>query len=193
MMISVRNMGLLAILGAPYLAGCLPPDNKDDINTHKLAAWLNNKNSSPKIMAAIFAIMTIGYFMLPVLGEEHYMERREKAVLPAISYLIKNYQGKRVFNDYDMGGRIIYESKGEFPVFVDGRAGSVYEEKILQDFISIYSLEDGWEKILDSYKINMIILRNDRPFALNYTKVYYHDKWDEVFHDDVASIYVRKN
>jgi hypothetical protein len=193
MMISVRNMGLLAILGAPYLAGCLPPDNKDDINTHKLAAWLNNKNSSPKIMAAIFAIMTIGYFMLPVLGEEHYMERREKAVLPAISYLIKNYQGKRVFNDYDMGGRIIYESKGEFPVFVDGRAGSVYEEKILQDFISIYSLEDGWEKILDSYKINMIILRNDRPFALNYTKGYYHDKWDEVFHDDVASIYVRKN
>jgi hypothetical protein len=142
---------------------------------------------------AIPIIMAICYFMLPVIRGEHYVKKHENDVQPAISYMIKNYPGKRIFNDYDMGGRIIYESKGQFPVFIDGRAGSVYDEKILQDFISVHSLEEGWQKILDSYKIDAIILKNDRQFPVNYAKGYYHDKWNEVYRDDVASVYIRKN
>ncbi len=193
MMFSVRNIGILSILGAPYLVANLPPDNKDNGNTRKLAIWINNKQFSPEIMAAIPVIMAICYFILPVLGSGHYVEKNEKAVLPAINYVLKNYPTKRIFNDYDVGGRMIYESKGQLPVFIDGRAGSVYTEKILHDFITVYSLEEGWQKILDSYKIDVILLKNDRPFPVNYANGYYHDKWDEVFHDDVASIYVRKN
>jgi len=192
MMLSVRNMGLLSILGAPYLACNLPADSPDDVKTRRIAAWLDNKNFSFQIFVAI-PIIAVSYFMLPVLRGEHYIKTHKNDVLPAISYVIKNYPGKRVFNDYDMGGRIIYESKGQFPVFIDGRAGSVYNEKILQDFIAIQFLEEGWQKILDSYKIDLIILKNGRQFPVNYAKGYYHDKWDEVFHDDVASVYVRKN
>ncbi len=193
MLFSVRNVGFLAVLGAPYMAFNFPADNEKDSNTRKLAAWINDKKFSPIILVLIPLVLVVSYFLLPVLGATHYIEKKEKAILPAINYVMQNYADKRIINDYDFGGRIIYESKGKLPVFMDGRAPTVYDEKILSDFLDFTTMKKDWQKILEQYKIDVIFISNNRDFAKDYAKGLYHDKWQEVFRDDVASVYVRKN
>lgn len=193
MLFSVRYVGFLSILGAPYLAANLPADDEKDENTRKIKAWINNRNYSPLISALIPVIIIVGYFLLPVLGKEHYVEKTEKSPLPAINYVMEHYPGKRVLNDYDYGGRIIYESKGKLPVFMDGRALTVYSEKILSDFLAFVTLEKDWQKTLEPYHIDVILMANNRDFVRDYEKGLYNDQWQKVFSDKVASVYIRKN
>jgi hypothetical protein len=184
---------LLSILGAPYIAFSLPDDNLKEKNTRNLLKWINNGRLSPYLAGLIPVTLAIAYFLLPLLGSGHYIEKPEKSFMPAVNYIMQHYAGKRIFNDYDYGGRIIYETKGALPVFMDGRAGTAYSENILKDMIDITTLEKGWEDTIRNYDIDVILLGNGRDFVKDYGKGMYHDKWDEVFHDDVASVYVRKN
>jgi hypothetical protein len=193
MLFSVRNIGLLAILGASSIAANLPPDDEKDSNTRKLSVWINDLRFSPIIMAIIPLLLIVSYFLLPVLGAEHYLDKAEKSPLPAINYVMKNYAGKRILNDYDYGGRIIYESKGKLPIIIDGRAGTVYSEKILTDFLSFINLNDGWQKTIEPYKVDVIMLGNGRGFVKDFEKGLYNDMWEKTFSDEVASVYVRKN
>lgn len=192
MLFSVRNTGFLAVLSAPYLAANLPQDDEKDKHTRKLLVWVNNMRFSPVIAALVLPMIIASYFLLPVLGKERYVEKLNKSPLPAINYVLQNYAGQNIMNDYDFGGRIIYEARGKIPIFVDGRAGTVYDEKILEDSIAFANLDKDWEKILESRKIDIILLGNGRSFAQSYDKGLYNDKWQQVFRDDVASVYVRK-
>ncbi|MEQ1789173.1 MAG: hypothetical protein ABL857_01885 [Rickettsiales bacterium] len=189
---SVRNIAMLVVLGAPYIAANLPPDDEKDSNTRKLSVWINDLRFSPIIMAAIPLTMIVSYFLLPVLGAEHYLEKADKSPMPAINYVMQNYAGKRVLNDYDYGGRIIYETKGELPIFTDGRAGTVYSEKILTDFLSLVNMDDDWQKNIEPYKIDVIMLGNGHNFVKAYERGLYNDAWEKTFSDEVASVYVRK-
>jgi hypothetical protein len=193
MLFSVRYVGFLSVLGAPYLAANLPIDDKKDENTRKLLAWINNLNYSPVISALIPFILVGSYFLLPILGKERYLEKPEKSPLPAINYVMEHYAGKRVLNDYNFGGRIIYESKGKFQVFMDGRAPTVYTEKILTDFLAFDNSEKDWQKTIEPYHIDAILVASERDFVRFYEKGLYHDQWQEVYKDEVARVYAKKN
>jgi hypothetical protein len=190
---SVRNIGFLAVLGAPYLATNLPRDNVKDKHTRKLAAWINDLRFSPAIMSGAILAIISAYYLLPVIGADHYIEKAENSPVPAINYVMQNYAEKRVLNDYDLGGRVIYESKGKLPVFIDGRSSILYSEKIIKDFLDFYNLKEGWQKIIGEYNIDVILVGNNSLFAKNYGKGAYHEEWQQVYHDEVASVYTKKN
>lgn len=193
MLFSVRYVGFLSILGAPYLAANLPVDDEKDENTRKLKAWINNRDYS-KVISALIPVIIIGsYFLLPFLGKEHYVDKEEKSPLAAINYVIEHYPSKRLLNDYDFGGRIIYESKGSFPVFIDGRSNTVYSEKVLSDFLAFANMEKDWQKTIEPYRIDVILIANGRDFVKDYDKGFYNDQWEKVYSDKVATIYARKN
>lgn len=193
MLFSVRYVGFLSILGAPYLAANLPVDDENDKNTRTLKAWINNRYYSPVISALIPVVIIASYFLLPVLGKEHYVEKAEKSPLSAINYVIENYPGKHLLNDYDFGGRVIYESKGKLLVFVDGRSNTVYSEKVLSDFLAFANMEKDWQKTIDPYQIGVILMANNRDFVKDYEKGLYNDVWQKVYSDKVASVYARRN
>ncbi len=190
---SVRNLEFLVILGAPYLASNLPADNEKDSNTRKLAVWINNIKFSPAIIAVIMLVIPVFYIFLPFLGPEHYKYKADESPVPAIEFVMQNYPGKHLLNDYDLGGKIIYESKGRLPVFVDGRAGTAYSEKTLTDFLSFFDLNNDWQKTIESYDIDLIMVTNYSGFSKAYERGSYHDSWQQVFHDKVISIYAKKD
>jgi hypothetical protein len=135
MLFSARNIGFLAVLAAPFLAFNFPADNIKDSNTRKISTWINNKKYSPALVFLILVILFGSYKLLPVLGADHYIEDTAQSPLPAMNYVMKHYAGKRMLNDWNYGGRMIYESKGKFPVMLDGRSGSAYSEKQLSDYL----------------------------------------------------------
>ena len=64
----------------------------------------------------------------------------------------------RVLAEYHWGGYVIYRLfDSGARVFVDGR-NDMYDERILEDYVSIRNAEDGWESLLDSYGADAILL-----------------------------------
>lgn len=192
MLFSVRNIGFLSVLSAPYLAVNMPTDDMSDKHTRNLKEWINDRRFSSAILAFMPVLLVASLFLLPVFGKEHYLEKSKDSPSPAISYLTSHYQGKNILNDYNFGGRIIYESQGTFPVFIDGRSGTVYSERVLKDYMAFIFLEKDWEEKIATYKIDAIMVENNKDFVLSYNKGLYHDKWKQVFSDGVATIYERK-
>lgn len=192
LLFATRNITMLVILGAPYLASNLPADNLKDANTRKIIAWINDLHFSPILAGLIPVALISSYFLLPILGADHYLEDAKQSPMPAINYVAENYAGKRVLNDYDYGGRIIYETRGKIPIAVDGRAGTVYSEEFLQDFLDFINLNEGWQQFTKTYNIEVILLGNGRAFVQDYEKGLYHDLWQKTFSDEISSVFVRK-
>jgi hypothetical protein len=86
----------------------------------------------------------------------------------------------------------VYESKGKFPVMLDGRAGTAFTEKQLSDYLKFVELSDGWQQMLDDYKIDVLFVSQGRSFAKDYDKGLYRDTWQESYSDDVARVFTRK-
>ena len=89
----------------------------------------------------------------------------------------------RVFAEYHWGGYVInrlYDSGAR--VFVDGR-NDMYDERILEDYVSIRNAEPGWESLLDSYGADAILLPPETALVSGAAE---EAGWCEVHRDEVA-------
>ena len=183
---SERNIGLLAVLAAPYIAANLPRIERKDM------AWLHDIRHSLKAFACVLIVLVAAVVALPYVGETHYRIASEQSITTALAYIKKHHPNARVLNDYNMGGQVIYETRGTLPVFVDGRAGTVYSEDILQEAIAFLLLQKDWQHIVKKYAVDVIFVLNNHSFALAYENGEYRDGWKQVYRDNVASVYVKK-
>jgi hypothetical protein len=67
-------------------------------------------------------------------------------------------------------------------VFVDGR-NDMYDEQILEDYVSIRNAEEGWESLLDSYGADAILLPPEATLVDGAAQV---AGWCEAHRDSVA-------
>ena len=99
---------------------------------------------------------------------------------------LKKLNVARVFNDYDFGGYLI--ASGVAP-FIDGRT-ELYGEKFFVDHNAASGLmePDNLFRLLDQYRIEATLMRTQSAA----TKLLYHvDGWQQVYADDIATIFVR--
>ena len=54
----------------------------------------------------------------------------------------------KVFNFYNWGGYIDLRTQGRLQVFIDGRAGTVFDTKTYRQYQRVASLHDGWQDMI---------------------------------------------
>ena len=196
MLWSTRNAAIFMLVAAPYFARNLQNtlSAMEHIRTqHPDPLQFLNRHHATPVLALSAALLFIGSFcFIDTLKGDRYLVTEEKDTGAAIAYLQKHLQGKRVLNDYDMGGRIIYESNGTFPVFIDSRLGTAYPDALIMHYLAFLNLEDGWENVINKYKIDAIMIAGNLKFALAYDEGQFHNTWKRVYKDEAASIYVKK-
>ncbi|MDX2106206.1 MAG: hypothetical protein SFY67_07360 [Candidatus Melainabacteria bacterium] len=92
-------------------------------------------------------------------------------------------------NDPQFGDMMIYYL-GSHSVFIDTRF-DIYQDKIVFDFLTMANCQNGWDKLLDQYKIAWIFLPQHTQlatFARNHP-----DQWTTIYSDESALISRRKN
>jgi hypothetical protein len=120
---------------------------------------------------------------------ESVNERAFKESLPvdAIHFVSEHQPPGRLFNSYNWGGYQIW-ALPEYPVFIDGRT-DLYSDEIISQWLQVARAESGWEGVLDSYQVNVIVIENhsllDRVLGQR-------PDWQEVFRDDLAVVYYRR-
>ena len=107
-------------------------------------------------------------------------------------YLQTHFPKARLLNHWGNGGILIFRTRGTIPVFVDGRAATVYPDDLLRDYFKLVEPEmneAAWDTVLEKYQIDTVLWvrahEELRRFLLG------KRGWKEAYTGSYVSIYVK--
>ncbi len=180
----IRNMPLFVLCSAPFIAGNLSAAGilrkLPNINTAKLRIY------SVIGIAVLVAVMMTPQISSRILTKDIIGSNRLPINL--VNFIKEKYPQNRFLNDYGLGAYLIYHTKGEIPVFIDGRAGTAYPEEVLTDYLLLGStLPNLNDQILFRHQINGVIAYNSKPINMIFANKI---GWKQVFVDNNFTVYV---
>ena len=106
----------------------------------------------------------------------------------ALDAVEDNLPPGNMFNEFHWGGYLLYRLWPEKEVFIDAQS-DFYGEALTREFLHIMNAESGWEKKLDDYDIDWIIIPPATPLAAWLPQT---PGWEQIYGDDTAVIWVRE-
>lgn len=120
-------------------------------------------------------------------GRLDYTFSPEKKPVAAVEFLKKEPIRGNMFNNDEFGDYIIYAAWPDYRVFFDGRI-DMYGAERLKEYNKIVSFKQGWEDVLDKYRIDWIIFDAKSELSRFLLK---NDGWRLIYADRVAHIFVK--
>ncbi len=97
---------------------------------------------------------------LNFLTPENLIDVKTKHLNQLVDYLDENLPEGKMFNEYTLGGYLLYSLAPPPKVFIDGRA-DMYGEKILKDYNTIVVSSSNREKVLSQYDVEWVVFEKD--------------------------------
>ena len=122
----------------------------------------------------------------PALGLPPLLSKQD------VDYLQTNFPHARLLNHWNYGGILIFHTRGAIPLFIDGRAATVYPDDLLRDYFKLAALtfsETDWDTMLAKYQIDTVLWVRAHD-ALRQFLVRKRG-WKEAYTGSYASIYVK--
>jgi len=149
----------------------------------------NAKVERSLFFAGIVAACALPFFYMqidPGLGLPEMLSAQD------VRYLETHFPHARLLNHWNYGGILIFRTRGTIPVFVDGRAATVYPDALLRDYFKLGRpevSETAWDAVLEKYKIDTVLWPRAHE-ALRHFLVGERG-WKEAYTGTYASIYVK--
>ena len=161
-----RNIALWGIVIAPIAAVYL----QAAIQPLRLRMRRANRPVPPSRVAAINWILVVLLIVMVVTQSTRFVNARtirtaENAAVPqgAVRYLQTHDVKGHGFNSYAFGGYIIWKLYPRYPVFIDSRADTVYDTRILAEYLKLYAAHPGWRHVIRKYDIRWILVESGAP------------------------------
>lgn len=190
--LATRNFALFGFFFVPLVAANLAPVFLD---------WLDRRRWRVTMASGIVLVLAIipGFFGQwqryfphwhePGLGLEHNTEN-------AASFFREHGLTGPIFNNYDIGGYLIWYLYGQEKVFVDNRPEAYPSVFFTDEYVPIQEKDDAWQKALAQWDFNTIFFshRDMTPWAQKFLITRVTDRaWAPVYADHSAIIFVRRN
>jgi hypothetical protein len=104
-----------------------------------------------------------------------------------VDYLDKSLPTGKMFNEYALGGYLLYAITPPPKVFIDGRA-DMYGEQILTDYNNIRSTSSEREGLLEKYEIDWVVFQKDSDLVKDLKK---SGSWLTTFENDYYEVLTR--
>ena len=200
-LVAVRNTPIFMIVASVPVAGMLQK-MIEDLPDSNVADWLRQAASRAARFAADFAetdsiprlhlasagatCLLIALFYAPNAPAKCRAEY-DAAHYPAkaVELLRKAGPSETIFTDDAWGGYLIYRLYPANKVFIDGRSdfyGSTFNEK----YLDVMNVRYDWEKNLDQYHVNAILLPVAAPLAATLKQ---SPRWRAIYDDGVAILF----
>jgi hypothetical protein len=161
---SVRILATFTVIAAPMLAcriaEIMPPSaavSKQALKLRRQALELSSRRVT--FLVALAACIGLCLWLPSSPAAQLY---KNKISFPSLheetAYIAKYYPNKRFLNDFNLGGYLVYETRGAVPVFVDPRTETAFPAQVIKDYIRFDQGKTGWEAILSKYHIDGLIL-----------------------------------
>jgi len=189
--LAIRNFTLLGFFALPILAAnfenVFTPSRKDNPPAKE------NGLAVVYIMIAIFAVFASYQFV------SLHSADRGIGLLPgneaAGEFLKSEKIAGPIFNNYDIGGYLIWNLPASEKVFVDNRPEAYPDSFFSEIYKPMQENPDVFKKVDAQYNFNTVVFsRNDiTPWGMNFLKMIKDDpNWAPVFEDNFAIIYTKK-
>ncbi|MDP3973325.1 MAG: hypothetical protein Q8P92_00675 [Candidatus Daviesbacteria bacterium] len=118
----------------------------------------------------------------------------------AIPFIQNNLKGK-MFNEYEMGGYIMYRLGPEFKTFIDGRT-DMFLPKVLPEYDELFNNEytderfkEKFDYLIEEYEVSFAIITVEKftPIRRLARLLRNDPQWNLVFFDDTTEIYVKND
>jgi hypothetical protein len=182
---AVRHIPIFVLVAIPVIAAALP------VASASYALWQERPNSSrfrPLFNGAVAILMAV-LALVKWVSLARNQDAREAEQFPqqAVAFLRASDQPKRILVYYDWGGYAIWKLYPEYRVFVDGRA-DLYGDDLLHQFETAVLFRTGWRDILDSWKVEAILVPPSCALAQS---LLVDADWHAAFRDSNAIILLR--
>lgn len=174
---SIRFVGMLGIFSAPLVAAIIEENMKQ-----------------PKFKIPDFFRWALAVVLLTSHSfiKDWWIPRHEfNDHRVAISYLLQHYKGQKIFNDYTLGGQIIFIGNGQVSHFIDGRAGTAYSEKFILDYLDFaFARKKSIDEYLSIYgNPNVAIIKLNSGEGGYLDGLFRARGWKQVYRDNLTVIY----
>ena len=191
-----RNVSIMALFLAPFLGDVLRAwgDRVPKIFGERPTETkqLELSGSSGPVMTLVLALVCLGVLASGssktawAATELFKLPRQFSA--PAVAYLQGNLPSGNLYNEYSLGGYLLYAVDPPPKVFIDGRA-DMYGEEIFLDYKKISRLEEDPEGLMAQYGIDWVVFTTRSPLVVYLKET---GRWRTVFEDDEVTILVAK-
>jgi hypothetical protein len=196
---SARNIPLFAVIVVPVLCS-QAAEITSGFNGKPIVNWFMKYQrkitmAEEQIHGGILAIATvmvslalmISGYDLDFRGAGNQFSSR---VFPvnAVNWIEENPPVGNGFNYFPWGGYLLYRLWPERLVFIDGQT-DFYGEELTREYEKVISLDPEWQKVLDSYQIQWVLMPAESDFNRNLDQ---RADWEKVYSDQTARIYIRK-
>lgn len=103
-----------------------------------------------------------------------------------IVYIAKHFPGERIYNHWNLGGFLIFHTRGAVKVMIDGRAGTAYPPEALLPTIEF----NREREVVERYDLRVALMPRYIPNQLSYFEA--SPDWKLAFSGKVANVYIRR-
>ena len=176
-----RVSGDLRVAAEPYLAR-LEVDAAWAKHSWQQAVSLGRRasfNHAAMILAAACVVA-------PALKPIDFLP--ERAPVAALAHVPDDFRSKRVFNDYDLGGFLVFNG---IKTFIDGRSDQLFLGGFMTRVMTASASEDtkALAGILDEYKIEWAFVAAKQNTTKLFQKL---PGWKPLYADEYADVYIRE-
>ncbi len=193
-MFIIRNGAIFVLLSAPYLARCMDEATMDLREVRKPSKFVGVMEAQPLWrlwVAAVGLVLVFSYGASKFPYQDKILSEGASA-FDAIDYATEHYSDHKFLSNFNFGGQVIYRSGGKLAFMMDSRAGTVYPEQVIKDYLTFLFLKPGWQGVLDSYGVNGIIMYKETNFSQSFDSGQFHDRWQLVFAGKSANVYIAR-
>lgn len=190
----IRNGAIFVLLSAPYLARCMDEATMDLRQARKASAFVTfmERQRLGRLWAAsVAAVLAFSAAASQFPYQDKILSEKASA-FDAIDYALAHYPEHRFLSNFNFGGQVIYRTYGRLPFMMDSRAGTVYPEQVIRDYLTFLFLKPGWQEAIRGYGVNGIIMYRDTHFSQSYENGQFHDSWQLVFAGKSANVYIAR-
>jgi hypothetical protein len=118
-----------------------------------------------------------------------YLTALDSFPVEAMNLVEANHIQGKVFNWYNWGGFIDWRTDGRLQVFIDGRAGTAFDEKTYRQYLRVLGLSNGWEDVVWTSGADFVLWPRRYPKPIEQLRK--SGRWRHLYSDHVAALLVR--
>ena len=118
-----------------------------------------------------------------------YLTNLDSFPVETMNFIETNHIEGKVFSLYNWGGYIDWRTEGRMQVFIDGRAGTVFDEKTYRQYLRVTGLRDGWEDVIEDSGTDFLLWPQRHPKQIE--RLRKSGRWRTLYSDHVAVLLAR--
>ena len=181
---SVRNFSIFAVVGAPFVASIV------DRSLPKPKFPMKLKDSYKRIISTTTILLVVIINTYLISSDSDKKLGLKKVPVSLIEYVATHYPHSHIMNTYSVGGYIIMFGKNKFNHFIDGRAGTVFAERNLLEYLETIEGKSTLLTLAEKHHVDGIITQKT---LLSKEQESLLSNWQELYEENEYVFLLNKN